>query len=342
MIMRKLVTSIINLGVDPDTDLAEIRKIRFLNFTCSLSLLINILNAVVKVSDGSIYPGVLHLAWAGILSIIVFLNYRKLTNVGRILFLFLWIGYILTSFLNGGNESNMGYWLLISILIGFVLFDSIWTPISIFFGLYLFLFGWEDILNDDLGLALRFITFFIIVAFFKRTILGTEETARKKQQEAADAEKKQLQNQQQMIAAELEHKNRELINFATSITQRNEFIESLNEQLSELKNSGNEVHFTQLQQIVAANNSITKDREEFEAHVQSIYAGFFSRLDQLYPDISISEKRLATLLRLELSSKQISTILNISPKSVDQSRYRLRKKMDLDSKANLVHFLQSL
>jgi len=59
-----------------------------------------------------------------------------------------------------------------------------------------------------------------------------------------------------------------------------------------------------------------------------------------FPSMTNNEKRLASLLRLDLSSKQIASILNISPKSVEVNRYRLRKKLKVDPKINLTDFIR--
>lgn len=68
----------------------------------------------------------------------------------------------------------------------------------------------------------------------------------------------------------------------------------------------------------------------------------FKKLEQRYPELTPQERRLAALLRLNLSSKEISGIMNISPKSVDQGRYRLRKKLTLQKKKNLSLFLNQI
>ena len=82
--------------------------------------------------------------------------------------------------------------------------------------------------------------------------------------------------------------------------------------------------------------------DEFDQYVHQVCEGFFERLQNLCPDITRTEKRLAALLRMELSSKEIASIMNISPKSVDMSRYRLRKKMNIDSEERLVNSLSRL
>ena len=66
------------------------------------------------------------------------------------------------------------------------------------------------------------------------------------------------------------------------------------------------------------------------------------RLAERFPDLTEQEKRLVTLLRLGFSSKYISSLMNVSPKSVEIGRYRLRRKLKLTKGDNLVNFLKSI
>ena len=73
--------------------------------------------------------------------------------------------------------------------------------------------------------------------------------------------------------------------------------------------------------------------------IDDINSGFISKLASIYPDLSNSEKRLASLLRIGMSSKEISLMMSMEPKSVDMARYRLRKKLNLQASDNLSEFL---
>ena len=157
-----------------------------------------------------------------------------------------------------------------------------------------------------------------------------------------ESELRATKERQKLLNADLEFKNQELINFATQITHKNEWLEKLRRKLTQLKDLSQHKEYKETLELISKNETISKDREEFDHYVQQVHEGFFSKLGEYHPNLSITEKRLAALLRLELSSKQIATILNIAPKSVDMNRYRLRKKMNLDAKANLTQTLQSL
>jgi len=74
-------------------------------------------------------------------------------------------------------------------------------------------------------------------------------------------------------------------------------------------------------------------------HLSEQHSNFLMRLSEKYQGITGSEKRLAAMVRLNLSSKEIASILNISVKSVEMNRYRLRKKMKVPSGIALNEFI---
>jgi FixJ family two-component response regulator len=64
-------------------------------------------------------------------------------------------------------------------------------------------------------------------------------------------------------------------------------------------------------------------------------------LSEKFPNLTISDKKLCAYLKMDLSSKDIAPLLNMSFRSVEMSRYRLRKKMELERDVNLSDFLQN-
>ncbi|MEM7549418.1 MAG: tetratricopeptide repeat protein [Bacteroidota bacterium] len=146
------------------------------------------------------------------------------------------------------------------------------------------------------------------------------------------------QEKEEKLKSEIRYKDNELVNFALQINNKNEFIETLKNEVKEI-NKKSDADVKPILEIIKSSESLAKDRDEFDQYVNNVCEGFFIRLNEKYPDISASEKKLAALIRLGLSSKEIASVINISPKSVDMSRYRLRKKMSLDGESNLMEEL---
>ncbi len=86
----------------------------------------------------------------------------------------------------------------------------------------------------------------------------------------------------------------------------------------------------------------TQAWEDFETHFKSVHPLFMENLINNFPKLSSGEIKLCALLRLNLNSKEIASILFQNPQSIDIARYRLRKKMNLNRDENLNSFLLSI
>ena len=102
------------------------------------------------------------------------------------------------------------------------------------------------------------------------------------------------------------------------------------------------MELNKLSLMITQDLSIDRDREKFQMHINEQNSNFMHQLSESFPTMTDNEKRLASMLRLNLSSKEIASILNISPKSVEMNRYRLRKKLKVDPKVSLSDFIREL
>lgn len=87
---------------------------------------------------------------------------------------------------------------------------------------------------------------------------------------------------------------------------------------------------------------LSRDLHDFYAQSEILHKDFNMRLREAFPKLTESERKLANLLRQGLSSKQIASMMNITPKSVEISRYRLRSKLGLKRSDNLTHFIKTI
>lgn len=145
--------------------------------------------------------------------------------------------------------------------------------------------------------------------------------------------------EKESLTKDLNYKNKELTNLALHIVEKNEFLSHLSSTFPS-KYDGSES--SEVKSLIQQHLSVEKDRDEFKAHVDEISQSFFLKLDDKYPKLTKNEKRLCVLLRLDLSSKEISMIQNISPSSVDMNRHRLRKKMNISGELNISEFLNNI
>lgn len=86
-------------------------------------------------------------------------------------------------------------------------------------------------------------------------------------------------------------------------------------------------------------DKMKKNWEQFAVHFDKVHSDFLITLKDRYPNLTPSELKLCAYLRLNLCSKEIAQIMNISIKSVELARYRLRKKLQIQPDVNLYNFL---
>ena len=88
--------------------------------------------------------------------------------------------------------------------------------------------------------------------------------------------------------------------------------------------------------------NFSDERNEINNKVEELHKDFSIRLKSKYPQLSQQECKLAALLRLEFPTKYIATVLNISPKSVEVERHRLRQKFGLNRQTKLTDFIKTI
>ena len=148
--------------------------------------------------------------------------------------------------------------------------------------------------------------------------------------------------QHEKLESELRHMNNELGTSTMHLLNKNEFITGIKENLNQiLKKSENPEITRALAQItknIETNISDDGDWEHFQYHFDRVHGDFASRFKSTFPALSPQEIKLSAYLRMNLSSKEIAHLLNISVRGVEISRYRLRKKLRLERNTNLQEF----
>ncbi len=144
----------------------------------------------------------------------------------------------------------------------------------------------------------------------------------------------QIKNEQ--LNQDIENKNRELALSKMSIIKKNEVLNCIK---SELKSKENAIKTSSVVSLIDKNLNNTKDWELFVEAFNNADKGFLDKMKTLHPDLTPSDLRFCVYLRMNLTSKEIAPLLNISVKSVDTKRYRLRKRMNLPHEEGLVNYI---
>jgi tetratricopeptide (TPR) repeat protein len=166
------------------------------------------------------------------------------------------------------------------------------------------------------------------------------------QQALAEAERSASLLREQQLQEELEFRNKSLTTHTLNLIQKNGIMEEIRETVSNVLSSTprNETSpvYGRLIKLIDYSFSLDKDWDDFRMYFEQVHKDFFIRLKERNPDLTNNELKLAALVRLNLSLKETATIMGISPDSVKTSRYRLRKKLNLEEEINLTDYLTNL
>jgi len=177
----------------------------------------------------------------------------------------------------------------------------------------------------------------------KNLELKVQEEEHKRQ--VLESEREIIRLKAEKLQTQIEHKNRELAAIAMQIAHKNDVLNKLKLRLEVIAKGINPL--TQKDMLELIHNidndlRMDKDWQRFERHFDEVHSGFTKKLKELYPELTPSELRLCTYLRLNMTTKDIAQLLNISVRGVEISRYRLRRKLKLDSDTNLIDFMLNL
>jgi DNA-binding CsgD family transcriptional regulator len=155
---------------------------------------------------------------------------------------------------------------------------------------------------------------------------------------AAQKEIMALKNQQ--LQQDIEARNRELAISTMSMINKNTTLNKLKSELVKSKEESENI--APALSIIDQALKNDQDWEFFEQAFNHADKKFFKRIKEKHPSLTPNDLRLCVYLRLNLSSKEIAPLLNISARSVEIKRYRLRKKLDLERDVNLSEYVINL
>jgi hypothetical protein len=155
-------------------------------------------------------------------------------------------------------------------------------------------------------------------------------------------EKEIIRLQNEKLEAEIQLKNTELASTTLNLIQKGDMLIKVKEEFVRMKKNGEaDKDSDDYKKIIRmlGEDKLKKNWEEFAVHFDKVHSDFLVSLKSRYPNLTPSELKLCAYLRLNLSSKEIAQIMNITIKSVELGRYRLRKKLQIAPEMNLFNFL---
>ena len=198
------------------------------------------------------------------------------------------------------------------------------------------------------NLAITLYMFFLIVLWiivhnsYKAYYRKKQRNLLKKSQEELalkelESSQKLMQLKNEKLKLDIESKNRELAVSTMSLIKKNEFLNSIKSELNTKSSTAQDLQ--KVIKIIDKNLNNTDDWKLFEEAFNNADKDFLKLIKDKHPVLTPNDLRLCAYLRLNLSSKEIAPLLNISPRSVEVKRYRLRKKMDLPHESSLTNYI---
>ena len=200
--------------------------------------------------------------------------------------------------------------------------------------------------------------FLIGMILFNRIRLKQKTEAMKLEQ-AKVLEKKQVEFQQEVqkseaeiislrnekLEAEIMHKNKELASSTMHLVQKGKILLKIKQSLERTANKSSpetRKEIRQISRMIDDDIRLDKNWKQFEYHFDQVHGQFLQHLRDKYSFLTSKDQRLCAYLRMNLSTKEIAQLMNISVRGVEVSRYRLRKKLNLDRDVNLNLFMMNL
>jgi len=159
-------------------------------------------------------------------------------------------------------------------------------------------------------------------------------------------ELQRVQESREHLERELAMRHKELSTTTLQLLNKNQLLDNLHDQVAALQKStatapqhGAKQQLLEMQQLIRSDARTSKDWEHFKFAFEGVHPGFLGTLKRNNPNLTAHELRILSMLKVNLNTQQIASILGISPDSVKKARYRIRKKIELPQGQKLIDFV---
>ena len=192
-------------------------------------------------------------------------------------------------------------------------------------------------------LLLLLATFWLLLKWHDRRMEA--QKIRLQSEKSRELEQQRTEARNEMLQSEILNKSRKLADTTMNLVRKNEMLMKIKEELEQAarikKSESPAKAFTKMEHLIDEHLTSEEDWQVFESNFNQLHDQFFKRLKDQYSDLTPGDLRLAAYLKMNLASKEVAPLLNISLRGVENKRYRLRHKMGLDSDVNLTEYLMA-
>ena len=206
-----------------------------------------------------------------------------------------------------------------------------WYATTLAFGIYSLLFA---------GLLLG-----LILVPRRQYQKEKEQLQSEHQQVVEETEQKIADLEQVKLQTEIDHQNQTLATTTMHLVQKKEMLSRMKDELKKIAKTKEHKDRKEIERIIRMieqDARLDDDWEQFSLYFDKVHSDFLKKLSNKYPHLTPKDKKLCAYLRMNLSTKEIAPLMNISVRGVEISRYRLRQKLEMPSGGNLVGFLMDI
>ena len=178
----------------------------------------------------------------------------------------------------------------------------------------------------------------------QRRLYLEKETKIRQEQYDLEKEIEKLENEKLQI--KILSKDKELVNNTLQVVKKNKILNGIIHKLKDINSNSfdetTKAQFSKLNRSISKEVNTDKSWKDLEKHLKNVHFDFLKKLKEKHPTISPREMDLSTYLLMNMSTKEIADYMNISTGGVELARYRLRKKLELNKKENLIGYLMSI
>ena len=188
-----------------------------------------------------------------------------------------------------------------------------------------------------------FIIFFFMIVKSKLNMSRQKQELLEKEKSIDATKILQAKERQELLEIDLEMKSKKLIGYSTLTLRRQEMMTDLSDRLNNLehthKNNPEDL-IKDLKNTLKVGENIDEEWENFKIHFEQVNHAFFDQLSSQYPKLTTADHRHCAYIKIGLTTKEIASLLNITPASVQKARVRLKKKLELTQDQDLYDFIQ--
>ncbi|MCF1190056.1 LuxR C-terminal-related transcriptional regulator [Mangrovimonas sp. AS39] len=210
--------------------------------------------------------------------------------------------------------------------------------------------------KSSLGFGLYVILILVIIGFiifFHRRKVSKEQRLMQEKfeleqeqllkEKALENEKNLVELKNQTLKNEVKLKSKQLANTAMALVKKNETLQDLKKELgANKKEFGNVFAYKKLVKRIDGSIGHDDEWEIFEYNFNQVHEEFFKELKRMHPVLTQKDLKICAYIKMNLTTKEIAPLMNISVRGVETHRYRLKKKLDLDNDKSLTDYLMNI